>query len=99
MKDQILKEYSRFALKDFYEEQGWNTTPSLDWLEKRLDKYADDKVAEKMKNVRLLMKREYMRGQIDRSNGKYTLESLERRYTKYLKDNPDVFSTLDNEAP
>lgn len=31
-----------------------------------------------------------MRGQIDRSNKKYSLESLEKRHTKYLEDNPSV---------
>lgn len=37
-----------------------------------------------------------MRGQIDRSNGKYSLESLEKRYEQYLKDNPNVLSELDS---
>lgn len=46
--------------------------------------------------ARRLFKREYMRGQIDRSNGKYSLESLEKRYEQYLKDNPNVLSELDS---
>ena len=40
--------------------------------------------------LRKLLKREYMRGQINRSNGKYSLESLEKRYQRYLEDNPSV---------
>lgn len=46
--------------------------------------------------ARKLFKREYMRGQIDRSNGKYSLESLEKRYEKYLIDNPTVLEEFDS---
>ena len=49
----------------------------------------------KDKDIKKLMKREYLRGYINGGMPVCTMGNLDKIYKKYLKDNPDVFNRLE----